>query len=317
MTSTPRQRGRGREVMAKAAEMMTFYSSLVGEAPYPGLSIAVLESQVPGGHAPGYVAIVNQPLPTSPFVWRDDPASFDEFPDFFVAHEIAHQWWGQAIGWQNYHEQWLSEGFSQYFAALFAERHRGPGVFEDVMRQCARWTMSRSDQGPVYLGYRLGHFKGDGRIFRALVYNKGGAVLHMLRRMLGDDVFFAGVRRFYQAHKYRKTGTEALKEALEAEAGRQLDAFFEGWIYGQDLPELTVSWQTVDAGARVRIDFRQAEGRTFEFPVTVTRVYRDRSVETETLTITAATATIERPLKGALRSVQVNQDRLTPVKVKD
>ena len=133
--------------------MMAFYGTLVGEAPYPSLSIAVLESQIPGGHAPGYVAIINQPLPTSPFVWRDDPASFDDFPDFFLAHELAHQWWGQAVGWQNYHEQWLSEGFAQYFAALFAERRRGPGVFGDIVRQLTRWTLAESDQGPVYLGY--------------------------------------------------------------------------------------------------------------------------------------------------------------------
>ncbi len=63
MTSTARQRGRGREVLAKAAQVMAFYGTLLGEAPYPSLSIAVIESQIPGGHAPGYVAIINQPLP--------------------------------------------------------------------------------------------------------------------------------------------------------------------------------------------------------------------------------------------------------------
>ena len=275
MTSTARQRGRGREVLAKTAEMMEFYGTLVGEAPYPSLSIAVLESQIPGGHAPGYVAMINQPLPTTPFVWRDDPASFDDFPDFFLAHELAHQWWGQAVGWQNYHEQWLSEGFAQYFAALFAERHRGPEVFGDIIRQLARWTLSESDQGPVYLGYRLGHLRGDSRVFRALVYNKGGAVLHMLRRLLGDDVFFAGMRRFYREHKFRKASTESLRRALEAESGRSLESFFARWIYGQDVPTATIKWQVAGDGKTVRIDVQQAADAVFEFPVTVTRIYKD------------------------------------------
>ena len=109
--------------------------------------------------------------------WRNDPASFDGFPEFFLAHELAHQWWGQAVGWKNYHEQWLSEGFAQYFAALYAQQQRGDEVFASVLRQLRRWAMDESDQGPVYLGYRLGHIKGDSRgLPRArLQQGRGGA----------------------------------------------------------------------------------------------------------------------------------------------
>ena len=151
--------------------------------------------------------------------WRNDPALFENFPEFFLAHELAHQWWGQAVGWKNYHEQWLSEGFAQYFAALYAQKTRGDRAFVDMLRQFRRWSLSDSDQGPVHLGYRLGVVKGNVRVFRALVYNKGAAVLHMLRRLLGDDVFFTGLRRFYADRRYQKAGTEDLERALEAESG--------------------------------------------------------------------------------------------------
>ena len=313
MTSTARQRNRGREVLNRAAALMEFYGTLVGEAPYPSLSIAVLESQIPGGHAPGYVAMINQPLPTSPFVWRDDPASFDDFRDFFIAHELAHQWWGQAVGWKNYHEQWLSEGLSQYFAALYAEKSRGPEVFTNILRQLTRWTLSQSDQGPVYLGYRLGHLKGDGRIFRALVYNKGAAVLHMLRRMLGDEAFFTGLRRYYADFKYSKAGSEDLRAALEAASGRSLAGFFAYWIYGQDLPALKSDWKVSGDGSQVRIVLEQTGDSIGEFPVTVSLVYADRTSEELTVTVSEKTTTIERPLATRLRGVEVNEDRLTPL----
>lgn len=314
MTSTARQRSRGRDVLNRAAAMMEFYGTLVGEVPYPSLAIAVLESQIPSGHAPGYVAMINQPLPTSPFIWRDDPASFDDFPDFFIAHELAHQWWGQSVGWKNYHEQWLSEGLSQYFAALYAEKSRGPGVFTNIIRQLSRWTLSQSDQGPVYLGYRLGHLKGDGRIFRGLVYNKGAAVLHMLRRMLGDEAFFAGLRRYYAEFKYSKAGSEDLRAALEAASGRSLSRFFAYWIYGQDLPELQSAWKVAEDGSGVRIALEQTGDAAGEFPVTVSLLYADRTSEDLTVTVSGEMTTIERPLSKQLRGIELNGDRLTPLK---
>src|SRR5207248_2554696 len=136
------------------------------------------------------------------------------------------QWWGQAIGWRNYHEQWLSEGFAQYFAALYAQRERGDDTFASVMKQCRRWAMDMSDQGPIYLGYRLGHIRNEGRVFRALVYNKSATVLHMLRRLVGDDPFMRGLRRFYRTSRFKKVGTEDFRAAMEKETGKSLERFF-------------------------------------------------------------------------------------------
>ena len=226
-----RQQDRGRDLVPTAAEILRLYASLVGEAPYDALTIAMVEHDRPGGHSPGYFAVLNNPLPITPWTPRHDPAAFNNFPEFYIAHEIAHQWWGQAVGWKNYHEQWLSEGLAQYFAALYAKERRGDEVFRDVLRQFRRWAMDQSDQGAVYLGYRLGHIKGDSRVFRAIVYNKGASVLHMLRRWVGDDAFFRGLRRYYTENRFKKAGTEDLQRAMEAETGRSLERFFERWIY--------------------------------------------------------------------------------------
>ena len=108
--ANPRQTGRARSLAEQASAILQYYASIVGEAPYPTFTLAVTEAEVPGGHSPAYFAVLNQVLPTQPILWRSDPVNFEGFPGFYLAHELAHQWWGQAVGWKNYHEQWLSEG---------------------------------------------------------------------------------------------------------------------------------------------------------------------------------------------------------------
>jgi hypothetical protein len=304
--ANPRQQGRGREMTAWAADILKFYSGLIGETPYPTMSLALVEHDLPGGHSPGYFAVLNNPLPTTPFVWRNDPAAFSGFPEFFLAHELAHQWWGQAVGWKNYHEQWLSEGFAQYFAALYAQKAHGDDTFVDMLRQFRRWALAESDQGPVHLGYRLGHIKGDQRVFRALLYNKGAAVLHMLRRLVGDEAFFNGLRRFYYNKKFAKAGTDDLQNAFEQETGRSLSRFFERWIYGDALPRL--SYQVTTGDREVVVRFQQMTDLVFDVPVTVTITYSDgRSVDV-VVPVTEKEVVQKIPVEGAVRNVQINRD---------
>jgi aminopeptidase N len=240
----------------------------------------------------------------TPFQPRNDPASFANFPEFYVAHELAHQWFGQAVGWKNYHEQWLSESFAQYFAALYAHERRGEDTFRDVLRQFRRWAMDQSDQGAVYLGYRLGHIKGDSRVFRALVYNKGASVLHMLRRWVGDEAFFSGVRRYYAENRFKKAGTEDLQRAMEAASGRKLERFFERWIHQSGLPRIRYSIATEGQEAIVR--FEQV-GDVYDVPVTVSLNTSEKTVE-NVVAITEATVERRIPFTGSLRSIEVNAD---------
>jgi hypothetical protein len=300
-----RQEQRGRDALLTGAEILRFYSSIIGDVPYDTFTVAMVEHDLPGGHSPGYFAVLNNPLPTTPFTFRNDPASFNDFPEFFLAHEIAHQWWGQAVGWKNYHEQWLSEGFAQYFAALYARERRGEPAYRSVLRTLRRWAQDQSDQGPVSLGYRLGHVRGDQRVFRALVYNKGAMVLHMLRRFVGEDAFLRGLRRFYTEQRFRKAGTDDLRKAMEAESGRDLDRFFSRWIFDTALPRVRMT--TAVDGDTLRIRYEQ-QGDTFDVPVTVTLQYADGRSEEVVVLVTDATGEHTVQLAGALRSVDVNDD---------
>ena len=307
--ANPRQVGRARTLAEQANSILQFYSSIVGEAPYPTFTLAVTENEVPGGHSPAYFAVLNQVLPNSPVVWRNDPVNFESYPSFYIAHELAHQWWGQAVGWKNYHEQWLSEGFAQYFAALYAEKELGANVFDSVLRQMRRSAIETSAQGPIYLGYRLGHIRGERPVFRALVYNKAAMVLHMLRRLVGDDPFFWGMRRFYAEWRFKKAGTDDLRAAMEATTGRDLGAFFEAWIHGAAIPRVAFSYRSPDANTiAVKLEHR---GAVAPVPITITVTYANG--ETDNVVVPVTEKTVERtltlkPKAGAIKKVEANED---------
>ena len=305
--ANPRQAGRGRTKAAEAAAILRVYGDVLGDFPYPSLTLALVDDLLPGGHSPAYFALVNQPLPASKFTWANDPVAFDGFPQFFLAHEIAHQFWGGAIGWESYHEQWISEGFAQYFALLYAERSLDKGRVEDIRRKLRTTATEYGDQGPIWLGYRLGHLQEDGRIFRALVYNKSAMVLHMLRRWIGDDAFFRGLRRLYQESRYTKIGTRHVERVFATEANADLARFFEGWIRSSDTPRVRVT-TTGSAGGQVALRIDQMAAAPMEIPVTVTLVYQSGAAEDHLVKLSKPLTEVRLPLSGALRSVELNRD---------
>jgi hypothetical protein len=305
-TANPRQVGRSRNMLAQASEILAFYGSLVEDFPYPTFTLAVLDDDLPGGHSPAYLGMVHQPLPTTPFTWRNDPVYFDEYPRFFLAHEVAHQYWGHAVGWKSYHEQWISEGFSQFFALLYAERAGGAGVARSVLSRLRSTAIAQSGQGPIELGYRLGHVKSDSRVFRSLIYNKAAMVLHMLRRLIGDEAFFAGLRRFYWESRFMKVGTDEVREAFEATSGRPLGRFFTRWIREYAIP--TVRYSTTVEGDTLVATFEQDAGAVHDLPVTVTLRYASGQRDDVVVAVTEASTTARLPLKGPLRGVEVNED---------
>ncbi len=259
--ATPLRRGDAPGLLERASEILEFFTRQFGPCPYPVINVVLLQGGAPGGHSPPGMIVLTARSPFARDRLADDPANFDDVSHFYLAHELAHQWWGQGVAGQNYRERWLSEGAAQYAAALWVQHAHGQRTFEGVLRRLARWALRAGPAGPIQLGFRLGHIQRDPQIYRAIVYDKGAYVLHMLRGLVGDEAFFAALRAFQQEHRFTKAGTDDLREALEKAAQTDLRAYFDAWVYGTGVPRLRGEFRAapVGQGQRVQVSLRADE----------------------------------------------------------
>ena len=304
--ANPLQVPRGRQLINDAADIVRFYDSLIGDAPYDSFTIALVEHVQPGGHSPAYFAALNQPLPNTPLRWHNDPVNFEGLPRVLPGARARAPMVGPGGRLAQLPRAVAERGV---LAVLRGALCRAPLRRRGVRRHAP--AAAQMGHRSVRPGTRLPrlpprpHPQRQPTVFRALVYNKGAAVLHMLRRLVGDDAFLRGMRRFYVGARFTKVGTEDFRAAMEAETGRSLERFFERWIYGATLPRITFT-SRVDTGADGRQEvvllFEQ-EGDIFDIPVSVALTYTDRRVQNVLVPITDRTAEMRVPLTGALRSV--------------
>ncbi len=303
-----RTRSEAVRTLEQAGDILHFFEQEFGPYPYETLRLAVVEGITPGGHSPPGLVILSRRPPLARGELRDDPATFWDMPGFFFAHELAHQWWGHAVTGQNYRERWISEGFAQYAAALWTRQSRGDEAFDNVLRRLARWALRENAEGPIHLGHRLGHVVGDPQIYRAIVYNKGAYVLHMLRGIVGDEAFRAAAQRLQERHRFGKVGTLQVQQALEEVSGRPLGPYFREWVYGTQLPHIEVK-REVDhkEGSRVIVDVR-ARDLPGPVPLLLSVVHAGGRAS-RTVVLEPEGGKFEFVTKGSVARVEVNEDR--------
>ena len=151
--------------------------------------------------------------------------------DRIVMHELAHQWFGNAVTLRDWENVWLNEGFASYGESIWFEYTGGQAGLTSWMTQT---TADGNYSGPVY---------NNPGLFSSTVYRKGAWVLHMLRYMLGDEEFFAAIRYYYGQHLYGNAHTTDLQADLEAHTGLDLNTFFLQWVYGENRPVYEWAWQ--------------------------------------------------------------------------
>ncbi len=174
-------------------------------------------------------------------------SSMSNFNQNLVAHELAHHWFGNAVTCNSWEHIWLNEGFATYAEGLFVEAKDGEAAFRD-WRQSFRNQVTRRPDRSVYVPSEFvdpaNPFDSATRIFYYRTsYAKGGLVLHMLRRKLGDEVFFEGLRSYISGPlQFGTATTDEFRQAMEEISGIDLTAFFDQWIFGEGHPEYKITY---------------------------------------------------------------------------
>jgi len=156
-----------------------------------------------------------------------------------LAHEFAHQWFGDGVGYRDWQEVWLSEGFASYFGPWLDAATEGPPLARSMDQSRRRWLNAREGET---LPIRWDGYGTPDESLNSNTYPKGAWVLHMLRGELGDAAFFEGLRSWYQANRGRAVDTVSLRKAMELRSGRDLRGFFAQWLDRPGCPELRLAW---------------------------------------------------------------------------
>ena len=269
---TPDVRGYMPGPFGRAGDIVALYSRLVGPFPYEKLAHVQSSTRYGGMENASAIFYADK-------IYRGRTMS-----EGLIAHESAHQWFGDAVTTREWPHVWLSEGFATYFAALWSESAHGDSAFLDDMRRMRESVLAdkMAMEKPI-----IDESLSDLRyVLNGLVYQKAGFTLHMLRREVGDSAFFRGIRAYYAKYRHGNALTSDFVAEMERSSGAKLDWFFDQWMKRPGVADLTVGWRwdevrkslvlTVSQGTQVppyrlnvAVDVTDARGKVQRVRVTI------------------------------------------------
>jgi len=248
---------------AQSFQAMKLFEFYFGDLPFK--SISVTEQPVMG-YGQSWPTLIYLPFDslldstTRHSLRLQDSAEGREFYNVVAVHEMSHQWWGHLVGWKTYHDQWLSEGFAHFSAALYLKQFE-PNKFREFWDMRRKWLLSHDaagyrpvDVGPLWLNYQTNSYP-EPATSRHLIYDKGSYVLEMLRTLMDDPrqknpdaPFIAMMRDFVSTYAGRNASTEDFRRVVEKDTGQSMEGFFNEWVYGTEVPHYEFSYHLKDGG---------------------------------------------------------------------
>jgi aminopeptidase N len=252
----PQNRVEGFHDYSAAVPILDFFNSHIG--PYPYRKLANVQSKT------RYGGMEN----ASNIFYNEDYINGRADKDDLIAHEIAHQWFGNSASEKEWSHVWLSEGFATYFAHLYNEYTYGADKRRENMAKDRAEVISYFQRSPMPIVNST--YKDLMDLLNVNSYQKGSWVLHMLRQEVGNESFWKGIREYYRQFAYSNALTSDFQKVMETASGMNLEQFFRQWIYKAGHPVLKTGWN-YDAGTKMlTINIEQLQkGSVFTFPMEV------------------------------------------------
>ncbi len=244
-------------------------------------------------------------------VLHDRRSLLDNSPDWVIAHEMTHQWWGDLVTCRDWTDLWLNEGFATYGEVLWAEHSQGPDEMAYLLWQKSGPAMGGA-KGPVV---PRGYTNPDA-LFDNRVYPKGGWVLHMLRRRLGEDAFWKGMKMYGERYRYRAADTSDYRRVMEEASGQNLQRFFYDWTERGGYPILQVTTTSAPGQKTAKVTIEQTQaGEPFHFPLRLSFTSAGDQKVDQVIPVTQKWMTCTVPLPGALQMVEVDPGQTLLVEI--
>ncbi len=251
----PENREDGFHDYAPAVEILSFFNSLIG--PYSYKKLANVQSKTRFGGMEN----------ASNIFYYENSVTGKGGVDELIAHEIAHQWFGNSASEKDWHHVWLSEGFATYFTKIYIENFKGTEAMRTSLQKDRKTVIDYFNKKPVpIVNTKIENLMN---LLNANSYQKGGWVLHMLRHKLGDKDFKKGIRSYYLKYQNSNALTEDLVNEMEAAGNIQLDDFFNQWVFTAGQPDLKVVWSYKKMDKSVELSIEQLQESLFTFPLDI------------------------------------------------
>jgi len=264
------------KLLSEAKQVLAHFTSIYGDFPYDKLAIAEIPF-FPGGYSPTSMVLFGELM-------------FDEKEELIqkvLAHEIAHQWWGNLVLPQGPGAGWLAEGFAEYSSILYVGHANGEEAFRRALwdaKQQYHVLMQNPPEEPII---ETDPFNQQGS-YIGVVYSKGAYVLHMLKYVIGEEPFFATLKGFLEAHPHGIGTIAEFREEAEKHSGQKLEWFFEQWLERTGTIQLTYDWSTTsldDGRYETTITLDQQTEKPYRMPIDLRLVTsKGKPMNTEDLT---------------------------------
>ena len=206
-----------------------------------------------------------------------------------IAHEIAHQWFGNSATENDWNHVWLSEGFATYFTILYQEAVYGNEKRKEELKKDRDQVIAFYKKNPSPIVDPS--IKDPFKVLSTNTYQKGSWVLNMLRKKLGNDTFWKGIRNYYKAYRNSNALTADFQRAMERTSGQDLEAFFQQWIFMKGYPEIKWNWNYKNG--KVTLTINQVQDHfTFNFPIEI-GIFTKGQMTVETVLVNTKTKTFE------------------------